>query len=56
MQPGFMDADYVEIVLHEGGCLYIPIGWWHNVRGLRTGISVNFQWGERTCENRMCQN
>ncbi|KAJ5211109.1 hypothetical protein N7472_001248 [Penicillium cf. griseofulvum] len=45
MWPGFMDADYVETVLHEGECLYIPIGWWHYVRGLRAGISVNFWWG-----------
>ncbi|KAJ5519781.1 hypothetical protein N7463_000234 [Penicillium fimorum] len=47
MWPGFMDADYVETVLHEGECLYIPIGWWHYVRGLRAGISVNFWWGLR---------
>ncbi|KAJ5365725.1 hypothetical protein N7517_008611 [Penicillium concentricum] len=45
MWPGFMDADYVETVLHEGECLYIPVGWWHYVRGLRAGISVNFWWG-----------
>ncbi|OQE03040.1 hypothetical protein PENVUL_c035G01355 [Penicillium vulpinum] len=44
MWPGFMDADYVETVLHEGECLYIPVGWWHYVRGLRAGISVNFWW------------
>lgn len=42
--PGFLDAEYVETVLHEGECLYIPIGWWHYVRGLRGGISVSFWW------------
>lgn len=42
--PGFMRAEYVETVLHEGECLYIPIGWWHYVRGLRGGISVSFWW------------
>lgn len=42
--PGFMDAEYVETVLHEGECLYIPVGWWHYVRGLRAGISVSFWW------------
>lgn len=42
--PGFMQAEYVELVLHEGDCLYIPIGWWHYVRGLRGGISVSFWW------------
>jgi hypothetical protein len=44
MWPGFMDAEYVETVLHEGECLYIPVGWWHYVRGLRAGISVSFWW------------
>jgi lysine-specific demethylase 8 len=43
--PGFADADYVETVLKEGECLYIPVGWWHYVRGLRAGISVSFWWG-----------
>ena len=42
--PGFMEAEYVETVLHEGECLYIPVGWWHYVRGLRAGISVSFWW------------
>lgn len=44
MWPGFLDAEYVETVLHEGESLYIPIGWWHYVRGLRGGISVSFWW------------
>lgn len=43
--PGFMQAEYVETVLHEGECLYIPVGWWHYVRGLQAGISVSFWWG-----------
>lgn len=42
--PGFLDTEYVETVLHEGECLYIPVGWWHYVRGLRAGISVSFWW------------
>lgn len=42
--PGFLDAEYVETVLHEGECLYIPVGWWHYVRGLRGGISVSLWW------------
>lgn len=42
--PGFLQADYVETVLKEGECLYIPIGWWHYVRGLKGGISVSFWW------------
>ncbi|KAJ5901643.1 hypothetical protein N7495_002171 [Penicillium taxi] len=42
--PGFMEAKYVETVLHAGESLYIPVGWWHYVRGLRAGISVSFWW------------
>lgn len=45
MWPGFLGAEYVETVLREGECLYIPIGWWHYVRGLKAGISVSFWWG-----------
>jgi lysine-specific demethylase 8 len=44
MWPGFMQAEYVETVLREGECLYIPVGWWHYVRGLKAGISVSFWW------------
>ncbi|KAE8377811.1 hypothetical protein BDV26DRAFT_292798 [Aspergillus bertholletiae] len=44
MWPGFLQADYVETVLREGECLYIPVGWWHYVRGLKAGISVSFWW------------
>ncbi|KAL1953611.1 hypothetical protein VTO42DRAFT_2558 [Malbranchea cinnamomea] len=43
--PGFLKAEYVETVLREGECLYIPVGWWHYVRGLQAGISVSFWWG-----------
>ncbi|KAL4893787.1 Clavaminate synthase-like protein [Aspergillus ambiguus] len=44
MWPGFLEAEYVETVLNEGECLYIPVGWWHYVRGLKAGISVSFWW------------
>ncbi|TPX19454.1 hypothetical protein DIZ76_017245 [Coccidioides immitis] len=42
--PGFAEAKYVETVLREGECLYIPVGWWHYVRSLQAGISVSFWW------------
>ncbi|GAD98138.1 JmjC domain protein, putative [Paecilomyces variotii No. 5] len=45
MWPGFADAEYVETVLKEGESLYIPVGWWHYVRGLKAGVSVSFWWG-----------
>ncbi|KAL4934450.1 putative JmjC domain protein [Aspergillus undulatus] len=44
MWPGFQQAEYVETVLREGESLYIPVGWWHYVRGLKAGISVSFWW------------
>ncbi|RDW90163.1 putative JmjC domain protein [Aspergillus mulundensis] len=44
MWPGFQQAEYVETVLKEGESLYIPVGWWHYVRGLKAGISVSFWW------------
>ncbi|PYI04174.1 Clavaminate synthase-like protein [Aspergillus sclerotiicarbonarius CBS 121057] len=42
--PGFLQAEYIETVLKEGECLYIPVGWWHYVRSLRGGVSVSFWW------------
>ncbi|KAL1962563.1 hypothetical protein VTN77DRAFT_9438 [Rasamsonia byssochlamydoides] len=45
MWPGFSKAEYVETILKEGECLYIPVGWWHYVRGVKAGISVSFWWG-----------
>ncbi|KAJ5725212.1 uncharacterized protein N7483_006569 [Penicillium malachiteum] len=42
--PGFQDLEYLDTVLEEGDCLYIPIGWWHYVRALRAGVSVSFWW------------
>ncbi|KAH1354993.1 hypothetical protein KXV22_007442 [Aspergillus fumigatus] len=44
MWPGFLEAEYVETVLKDGECLYIPVGWWHYVRGVKAGISVSFWW------------
>lgn len=42
--PMLDHADYVEGVLGEGECLYIPRGWWHYVESLDTSISVSFWW------------
>lgn len=42
--PRFMEARYVETVLGEGECLYIPVGWWHYVRSLEVSFSVSFWW------------
>ena len=42
--PLFRGADYVETILDEGECLYIPVGWWHYVRSLTVSFSVSFWW------------
>lgn len=42
--PLFRGAEYVETILKEGDCLYIPVGWWHYVRSLSVSFSVSFWW------------
>ena len=42
--PLFREAGYVETILQEGECLYIPVGWWHYVRSLTVSFSVSFWW------------
>ncbi|KAL3421176.1 Cupin domain-containing protein [Phlyctema vagabunda] len=40
--PLFSEAEYVDCILNEGECLYIPVGWWHYVRSLSVSFSVSF--------------
>ena len=42
--PLFREAIFVETILNEGECLYIPVGWWHYVRSLTVSFSVSFWW------------
>lgn len=42
--PLFRRALYLETILNEGECLYIPVGWWHYVRSLTVSFSVSFWW------------
>lgn len=42
--PLFREAEFVETILGEGECLYIPLGWWHYVRSLSVSFSVSFWW------------
>ena len=42
--PLFHEARYVETILEEGQCLYIPVGWWHYVRSMTVSFSVSFWW------------
>jgi|KBSMisStandDraft_5_1062788.scaffolds.fasta_scaffold210794_1 hypothetical protein len=35
----------LEVMLHPGYTLYIPLKWWHAVESLDTSLSLNFFWG-----------
>ena len=43
-QKHFQDLQYLDCILEPGDTLYIPIGWWHYVRGLSVSFSVSFWW------------
>lgn len=40
----FSKLAYLDCILGPGDTLYIPIGWWHYVRGLSVSFSVSFWW------------
>ncbi|KAI0478752.1 hypothetical protein GGR56DRAFT_631634 [Xylariaceae sp. FL0804] len=40
----FRAAPFVDCILEPGDALYIPVGWWHYVRGLSVSFSVSFWW------------
>jgi len=42
MHPDFTKASVIEIDVHPGDALFVPIGWWHHVVGLETSISMSF--------------
>ncbi|KAI1377530.1 Clavaminate synthase-like protein [Hypoxylon crocopeplum] len=40
----FSEVPFLDCTLEPGDALYIPIGWWHYVRGLSVSFSVSFWW------------
>ncbi len=42
--PNFIHAKAIQGIISSGDVLFIPSGWWHDVRSLDTAISVNFWW------------
>lgn len=40
----FKTVPFVDCILEPGDTLYIPIGWWHYVRGLSVSFSVSIWW------------
>lgn len=43
-QDGLASVPFVDCLLGPGDTLYIPIGWWHYVRGLSVSFSVSIWW------------
>lgn len=40
----YKNIPFVDCILEPGDTLYIPIGWWHYVRGLSVSFSVSIWW------------
>lgn len=40
----FRNVPFVDCILEPGDTLYIPVGWWHYVRGLSVSFSVSIWW------------
>ena len=47
LYPLFDGARYLEETLDPGDILYLPPGWWHEVRTIDLGISLNFWFSPR---------
>jgi len=42
--PNIKHATPFEGILNPGDLLYIPAGWWHEIKSLDVSISINFWW------------
>jgi Cupin-like domain len=40
--PAFRNVRKLDLVLHPGQVLFIPVGWWHYVKALDISISISF--------------
>lgn len=40
--PLFAKATVMELILNPGEVLFIPVGWWHDVRALDISMSISF--------------
>jgi hypothetical protein len=45
--PKFKEAKHCKVTLKEGSVLFIPSGWWHQVRSLSNSVSLNFWWSAK---------
>jgi hypothetical protein len=49
--PLFKEVPVIETTLAEGEMLFIPIGWWHQIRSLEASLSLSFTnfWVDNSC-------
>lgn len=40
--PRFRNAQVIDVVIGPGDLLFLPVGWWHYVRGLDISITMTF--------------
>lgn len=40
--PSFRDVNIIEVVVEPGEVIFIPIGWWHQVKALDISFSLSF--------------
>ncbi|AFY79880.1 cupin-like domain-containing protein [Oscillatoria acuminata] len=40
--PQLKEVDIIEVVLEAGEVLFLPVGWWHQVKSLDVSISISF--------------
>ncbi|MCT7982099.1 cupin-like domain-containing protein [Laspinema sp. A4] len=40
--PQLKDLDIMEITIGPGDVLFLPVGWWHQVRSLEVSISISY--------------
>ena len=40
--PKFRDASIAEVVLAPGELLFLPVGWWHDVKALDQSMTISF--------------
>jgi hypothetical protein len=40
--PKFADVRVIDVVIGPGDLFFLPVGWWHHVRGLEISITMTF--------------
>lgn len=53
--PEFKNAKHTRVTLNPGSVLFIPSGWWHQVRSLSDSASINFWWSAKFDECNLSQ-